>query len=82
VLVQPEPSQYQPRSLQRRGEPSLMPNDSAEDGSNGSLTRNKKRIREHDEIEDPDVIERNAKRFKIHEEDDKVSVSPDSWAPL
>src|SRR5258708_26665198 len=82
VSGQPEASQYQPKLLQRRSEPSPLPNDCGDqEGSNVTLQRNKKRMRELDEIEDPDFIEeRNAKRFKVHEaeEDDKVSVSPDS----
>jgi len=82
VSGQPEASQYQPKLLQRRSEPSPLSNDCGDqEGLNVSLQRNQKRMREPDEIEDPDFLEeRNAKRFKVHEaeEDDKVSVSPDS----
>ena len=84
---QPELSQYQPKLLQRRAEHRPMPNDCGDqdqDGSNGPLQRNKKRMRELDEVDDPDVIDRNAKRFKNHEaeENDEVSVSLDSGTPF
>jgi hypothetical protein len=78
VLTQPEPSQYQAILSQRRAETSPMQSDYGDQdrSSMESIQQNHKRMREPDDIGDPDFMERNGKRFKTQEleEDEKVSV--------